>query len=158
MDDVVAQQARSLYEADFYAWTQEQSVLLRDGDLSKIDVENILEEIETLGRQEVSELWSRLTVLAQHLLKEMYRPEMVTRDCAVTIITQRREIAWLLSDSPSLEPRLTQTFAEAYADAHKVAAAETGLPEKAFPVEPPFSYAQAMDESFWPGRPVADRG
>ena len=57
------------YEEDFYAWTVEQSRLLRAGELSAIDVANIAEEIESMGRSDRRELRSRLVVLAMHLLK-----------------------------------------------------------------------------------------
>lgn len=57
------------YEQDFYAWTVEQSRLLRSNELSAIDVGNIAEEIESMGRSDRRELRSRLAVLVTHLLK-----------------------------------------------------------------------------------------
>ena len=36
----------TLYEADFYAWTQEQAKLLRSQQWELVDVENLIEEIE----------------------------------------------------------------------------------------------------------------
>jgi T5SS/PEP-CTERM-associated repeat protein len=57
------------YEEDFYGWTVEQSRLLRSGELSAIDVGNIAEEIESMGRSERRELKSQLVVLVAHLLK-----------------------------------------------------------------------------------------
>ena len=42
----------SLYEQDFYQWTQEQADLLKAGALSQLDVENLIEEIESMGRSE----------------------------------------------------------------------------------------------------------
>ncbi len=53
----------SLYEQDFFKWTQEQSDLLKAGLLDQLDTENLREEIESLGRSEKRELVSRLTVL-----------------------------------------------------------------------------------------------
>ncbi|MFB2837532.1 DUF29 domain-containing protein [Floridanema evergladense] len=41
-----------LYETDFYAWTQKQVQLLRQRDLNNLDIENLIEEIESLGKQE----------------------------------------------------------------------------------------------------------
>lgn len=38
----------SLYETDFYAWTQEQVDLLKAQHWDRIDVTNLIEEIETL--------------------------------------------------------------------------------------------------------------
>lgn len=158
MDDVATGPADSLYEVDFYAWTQEQAALLRGGRLAQADIANILEEIETLGRTEVSELRSRLKVLLQHLLKEIYQPEKAGRIWLATIVNQRDEIELHLEKNPSLKPRTSEIFDRAYVSARKLAAAETGLPPDRFPADPPFSYEQAIDPSFWPGRAAADRG
>lgn len=49
----------SLYETDFYAWTQQQAALMKEGCLADLDLMNVLEEIESLGRKEVSELRSK---------------------------------------------------------------------------------------------------
>ena len=40
------------YDIDFYAWTQQQSLLIRDGRWAEVDRPNLLEEIESLGRQQ----------------------------------------------------------------------------------------------------------
>ncbi|PSN10566.1 DUF29 domain-containing protein, partial [filamentous cyanobacterium CCP5] len=53
-------QTTTLYEQDFYAWTQHQAELLRAGQLGELDLENLIEEIESLGRQERQELRNRL--------------------------------------------------------------------------------------------------
>ncbi len=52
----------SLYERDYYAWANEQASLLRAGKLTEADVANIIEEIESMGRSERSELINRLVV------------------------------------------------------------------------------------------------
>ncbi len=41
----------NLYETDFYAWTQEQAALLRHQQWNQIDLQNVIEEIESLGKQ-----------------------------------------------------------------------------------------------------------
>lgn len=46
----------NLYETDFYAWTKEQVSLLRNHQWDKIDLFNVIEEIEALGRKERQEL------------------------------------------------------------------------------------------------------
>ena len=157
MDDVATKPASSLYDEDFYAWTQVQAGLLRRGQLGRADIVNILEEIETLGRKEVAELRSRLKVLAHHLLKEIHQPEKASRSWAVAIVNQRDEIVSHLQDNPSLKAKAPAFLKTAYASARKNAAAETSLAIERFPQQPPFSYEQAMDESFWPGRTIQDR-
>ena len=52
----------------------QQATLLREGQLSRADIENIAEEIESMGKSERRELVNRLTVLLTHLLKWLYQP------------------------------------------------------------------------------------
>lgn len=144
-----------LYEADFYAWTQRQALLLKKGDLERLDAPNILEEIETLGRKEVSELRARLRILSAHLLKEMYQPAKSTRSRGTTILNQRIAIADHIEDNPSLRPKLADAFAKSYQDARELAASETGLSTKVFPPEPPFSCDDAISRSWLPKATVA---
>ncbi len=47
------------YERDFYGWTQEQAALLRAGQLNDLDIANLIEEVESMGRSEKRELESR---------------------------------------------------------------------------------------------------
>ncbi len=68
-------QTTTLYDQDFYAWTQRQVELLRSGRWGELDIENLVEEIESLGRQERQELHNRLGVLLGHLLKWHYQPK-----------------------------------------------------------------------------------
>ena len=51
---------QSLYETDVYAWAQEQAKLLRHQQWSQLDVLNLIEEIESLGKQQRAELRNRL--------------------------------------------------------------------------------------------------
>lgn len=43
--------ASNLYTTDFYAWTQAQVLLLRSQQWERVDLDNLVEEIESLGRQ-----------------------------------------------------------------------------------------------------------
>ena len=58
-----------LYNSDFYSWTQKQVSLIREGRLNELDLENILEEIESMGRSDYRALESRLTVLFMHTVE-----------------------------------------------------------------------------------------
>lgn len=90
----------SLYETDFYAWTQEQTVLLRNHQWSKLDLLNLIEEIESLGKQQRQELRNCLSVLMGHLLKWQYQPEQRSRSWLATIRVQRRDTQELLQENP----------------------------------------------------------
>jgi hypothetical protein len=66
---------RNLYEEDFVAWTEQTARLLRSGRLAELDVDNLTEEVEDMGKSRRQELHSRLTVLIWHLLKWRHQPE-----------------------------------------------------------------------------------
>jgi hypothetical protein len=140
------------YEEDFYAWTAEQARLLRSGELSSIDVANIAEEIESLGRSDKRAIESRLTVLLMHLLKWQIQSKMRSQSWSGTILEQRRRIEKLLRESPSLHASVNEALAEAYSDAREAASNETGLPETDFPTECPFTAEQVLSRSFLPER------
>jgi hypothetical protein len=140
------------YEKDFYAWTVEQAHLLRSGELSSVDVANVAEEIESLGRSDRRAIESRLTVLLSHLLKWRSQPDRRSTNWSGTIREQRRQIDKLLRDSPSLRPFVSEILAEAYADAREDAADETGLSGTDFPAECPFSVDEVLSRSFLPER------
>jgi hypothetical protein len=61
----------SLYDEDFYAWTQEQAELLRRGGAgaNRLDVELIAEEIEDLGKSELHTCQSLCEHIIEYLLK-----------------------------------------------------------------------------------------
>jgi hypothetical protein len=62
------------YQTDYYGWTVEQAELLKTGDWQHLDIENLIEEVEAMGRSEKRALESRLVVLVTHLLKWKYQP------------------------------------------------------------------------------------
>ena len=138
----------SLYEKDFYAWTQEQAALISQGDWTGLDVPNLVEEIESLGRQQRSELRNRLSVLLMHLLKWEYQSSKRSRSWNTTIRIQRIEIARLIKDSPSLKPYLSEAIDAAYETAVIAAADETGLLEATFPDKAIYTAQQVLDSSF----------
>ena len=143
--------SQGLYEQDFYAWANEQAALLRAGNLAAADIENIAEEIESMGRTEKRELVSRLAVLLLHLLKWRHQPLLQGPSWRTTIVNQRFEIADHLADNPSLKSQLPEALTRAYRRALGEAALETGLPEKTFPPACPWSFERITREDFWPG-------
>jgi len=140
----------TLYDTDFYAWANEQAALLRAGKLDAADIENIAEEIESMGKAEKRELVNRLTVLFMHLLKWQYQPLFQGASWRTTIFNQRLDISDLLDDNPSLKPQIPEAMTRAYRRAIGEACLETGLPERTFPSTCPWSFEQAMSPEFWP--------
>jgi hypothetical protein len=140
----------SNYQNDFYSWTREQAELLKIGRFNELDVLNLIEEIETMGRSEKRELESRLTVLLVHLLKWHYQPTRRGRSWQLTIQEQRLEFFDVLNDNPGLKPQLQTLLAHSYRKAKIKASKETGLDTDAFPSVCPWEFTQLMDDAFLP--------
>jgi len=140
-----------LYETDFYAWTVEQAKLLRDGAWDSLDVLNLAEEIESLGKQDRRELRNRLRVLIGHLLKWEYQPGKRSQSWSNTIYEQRYQIKELIKESPSLKPYLRDAVVETYSDAVDLAMRETSLDESCFAQECGYSLEQILEKEFLPG-------
>jgi hypothetical protein len=139
------------YETDFYAWAMHNSKLLRERRFSEIDIENIAEEIESMGTSEKSELINRLTVLMSHLLKWEFQRERRGHSWLYTIKEQRLRIKRRLKKNPSLKSSLNESLNEAYEYALLQAVSDTGLSERTFPEECPYSLEEVFDNDFYPG-------
>ena len=141
-----------LYEQDFFHWTQTTAAQIRAGKWHDIDPESVAEELESLGKRDRRELESRLEVLIRHLLKWRYQTDRSARrpSWQSTIQEQRRRLARLLVQSPSLRPALTETLPEEYTHARQRAHYETRLPEATFPSACPWTAEQLLDADFWP--------
>jgi hypothetical protein len=140
----------SLYEADFFRWTEMMAAALRSGDVSQLDLENLAEEIESLGRSDRRELKSRLVVLLQHLLKWQFQSELRSKSWRSTLNEQRRQILDLLDDSPSLRSVMGLFLDKCYADARREAADETDLPIAMFPIDCPYAIEAILNVEFLP--------
>jgi len=138
------------YDTDFYGWTQEQADLLKAGRLAELDIDNLLEEVETMGRSEKRELDSRLTVLLLHLLKWQYQPIRCGRSWQLTIEGQRINFSETLDENPSLKAQLDTILKKAYAKSLIKASQETGLDKQTFPSSCPWTFAQILDNNFYP--------
>lgn len=140
----------NLYEQDYYLWLETTVNKIRSHNFDSVDWENLLEELESLGRSERNALKSRLAVLLLHLLKYQYQPSHRSNSWLCTINEQRRQIEFVLEDSPSLKSYLTEIFAKCYQVARRDAASETGLPANTFPDESPFSLEETLNPDLLP--------
>lgn len=142
--------AKDLYERDFLQWTERNVELLRAGRLQEADLEHIAEEIESMGVSHKREIRSRLRVLLTHLLKWQMQREFRSGSWRGTIRTQRREIAAVLDDAPSLRNVILEHLPGIHEWAVENAADETGLPPSSFPQTCPFTPDQILDLDFLP--------
>jgi len=123
----------SLYDVDFYKWSQEQAQLLRLGRFSEIDKDNIIEEIEDMGKRKKQELRNRLIILLMHLIKWKYQPILQSRSWVSTIKIQRLEIKDHIDENLSLRYILDELIAKAWKSALIKAEYETGIESNHFP-------------------------
>lgn len=149
----VKESVTSLYDTDFVGWTQVQAEALRARRLDRLDVDNLIEEIESMGKQQQAELTNRLAVLLAHLLKWQHQPDerpLHGRSWQLTVKEQRLQIARHMRKNPSLKPFVPEAMDDAYREAAVIAARESALPESAFPARCPYSFDQATAFDWMP--------
>ena len=172
--------AEDLYERDFYSWTAQQAAALKRKDLAAIDWENVIEEIETLGRAEKSSLTSYYANAVEHLLKLQYRGPRQADSAGVwetSIRNARDGIEEVLEENPGLKNKRGEVFALAWTRGRKNAVnafvsygtetiaddRQRRLAEKrarrhwneALPRQCPYTRAQVEDADWWPEWPAA---
>ena len=139
------------YDSDFHLWSQTQAALIREGRIAEIDLENVAEEIESLGRSDRREIRSRLEILLIHLLKWEFQRAKRKNGWKKSISEARRGIKKLVDESPSLQGFPEAVLSEEYKNARQAAAEETGLDEDSFPADCPYSIADILTRGFFPG-------
>jgi hypothetical protein len=148
--DPVTEARSSLYERDFCLWLEQQADLLREGRLRELDVANLLDEIESMGRKDKKSIKSNLVIVLLHLLKHEFQPKRRSRSWLDSILEHRQRLRDDLAESPSLGGHLEAVFPDAYADARARAITQTGLPERALPRMSPYTLEEALDPEFLP--------
>ncbi|MFQ3679233.1 MAG: DUF29 domain-containing protein [Pseudanabaenaceae cyanobacterium] len=140
----------ALYDRDFVLWLEQTVALLRQGKVHELDVTNLIEEISYMSRREKRSVKSDLKVVLFHLLKYKYQPNKRSRNWLTTLLEHRNRIADALEDSPSLRPYLQENFDKIYDSARDLASTETGILKGIFPVVSPFTFEQALDQTYHP--------
>lgn len=140
----------TLYDQDFLQWTQQQADCLRKGRWAELDIDNLVEELEALGRSEQRELGSYLQVLLMHLLKCQYQSERRTKSWDDTLSNCRDKIQDSLEDTPSLQRFLQdQEWVEKhYRRARRDTEKEMQKLVETFPTECPYTIKQILDPNF----------
>ena len=148
----------SLYEADFYEWTQSQAARLRALQAERanldLDLENIAEEIDSLGRSDFRQLRSRLEELDIHLMKLAFSLAWEPRNqWRNSVMGQRRGLRELLEDSPSLKRRLAEALADAHEDAMRHFDDRKLISltmQMHLPTLCPFAVEDMLNDDWWP--------
>jgi hypothetical protein len=133
----------ALYEADETAWLEETADLVRSDRFDQIDPVTLAEYLTDMARRDRREVYSRLVVLLAHLLKREQQPSGRTGSWEASILEQQRELRQLL-ESGTLRNHAAAVLADAYTDARKQAAAESGVARGTFPDECPWDLEAAL--------------
>ena len=144
---------KTLYDTDFYAWTRAQAEAIRTKDWAALDVENVAEQIESLGRSDRRAITHQLQRVLRHLLEWTHQPEQrprYGRSWRRSIEQGRSEIADLIEESQSLQDLPTQRLALPYRRARRQAAEDTGLPVATFPEHCPWPVDDVLREDWLP--------
>ncbi|WP_414526849.1 DUF29 domain-containing protein [Nodularia chucula] len=150
---IIQPATQSLYDQDYYLWLRTTINQIRTGQFSAVDLDNLLEELEGMGRREKRTIKSLLIKLLEHLLKlkcwdtERERNQGHWKG---EIRIFRRQIKDELKDSPSLKPYILEIFDECYQEARKEASDRTQLIIDIFPLIPIGSLEQILDENWFP--------
>ncbi|HEY9691986.1 MAG TPA: DUF29 domain-containing protein [Oculatellaceae cyanobacterium] len=153
METKIPSSIPTLYEQDYYLWLEKTIQQLRSGQLSTVDLANLIEELESMGRSEKRALMNLLTRLFEHLLKLAYwdsQREYNKNHWKSEIRNFRKQINKELKASPSLKPYLIEIFEECYQDAKEIFSDLSKLPVNTFPVQPMGTVDQILDENWLP--------
>jgi hypothetical protein len=150
MTQIVQDQKRSLYEEDFLLWSEDTAAKLKARDFENLDLENLIEEVESLGISQKKELISRLMMILEHLLKRLYVSSPYDYNgWERTIRTQRNNLELLIEDAPSLTTFWDTSFEKAWKIALRTVREE--YPHVTFPTQWPYSrqVEAILNQKFW---------
>ena len=133
------------YEADYAAWLEHQIGLLKAGRWSEIDKDNLIDEVESLGRSDFKGFVSALEILIAHMLKWDLQPQRRSNSWIASIAEHRDRISQELEDSPSYTARIAEAMRRAWRPARARVSIETDLPLKQLPSELPYSFEDIMN-------------
>jgi len=141
----------TLYDRDLYTWTRVQADALRrlaarrENLEADLDLPNVIEEIESLGNEQVSKVSSHLAQLLEHLIYLAVMPD----DNAVR--GWRREAVVFRGGAidpyrPSMERVVMPALGRVWQRACRAARAKLGVSLQHLPGECPFTLDELLDE------------
>ena len=149
----IHQDARDLYEEDFYVWSEVQAKLLRARRFEALDLEHLIEEVEDLGRGLKRAVRSRVRTIIAHLLKLQHSGATEPRaGWRQSVVAQRNDLADELT--PALRRHAAAALPELYArarDEAEVALRDHGedAAASALPATCPYPLNQVIGD-WWP--------
>jgi Domain of unknown function DUF29 len=149
--------AGDLYEDDLVLWAERQAALLRARRFDELDLDNLIEEVEDLGRRERDMVESHIETILEHLLKlALSHAERPRRGWLVTVDKQRAKLARKLTTT--LRNHLQTALPAPYAGLRRPVARQLekdGVPLDALPPTCAYTLDQILDPDWYPDRPPA---
>lgn len=156
MEPQVKPKSALLYDTDYQLWLNDTVAQLKARNFNLVDLEHLIEELESLGRSDKRSISSYLLRLCEHLLKLKYwesERERCCRGWILEINNFRAEIELIFKDSPSLKPFFREAFLASYQKARKNLLKVIDISADFIPQEPDFTLEQALDEDWFPWQP-----
>jgi len=136
----------ALYHTNYLEWLDSQIDHLKKNDFHKLDLKNLIEEMEDMGGFK-SSIESYLLVALTHKLKMKYAfDDQCKRIWQVSIDNAKDPIICILEDHPSLKIYPSLIFEKTYKRARRNAAKQTGYNIDIFPEECPWTIDQILGE------------
>lgn len=165
----------SLYENDFNLWIKEQNGYLKNKEFDKLDIENLIKELEEMSGHGRKELVSYLKVLIEHLLKWNYYAivlsdswvdENVLNGWRNSIDGPRIDIEDCILEAPNLKAHTEECLEKAYSLGKRKAIMGINryiknenkkLNKRSFPETCPWSFNQVTEEHWFPEEPIGEK-
>lgn len=140
---------KNLYEIDDHLWLEETIKLLKANRLDELDVENLIEELESLSKKDRNKAVSLLEQVIRHLLLLQYWSEEYQNNSAdweAEIVSLRTQLIRHLTTN--LRQPLEQELNLIYQDALRYVIKKTRL--NTFPTTCPYTLKQLLNENWQP--------
>jgi hypothetical protein len=140
----------SVYETDEHLWLEETIALLRSNRLEDLDIEHLIEELESLSKRDKNRVSSLLEQILRHLLLLQYwtiERERNRNHWRSEIQSFRTQLQKALTTS--LQNHLESEFDAIYRDALEYVREKTGY-AVAFPEICPYTLDRSLDKRWFP--------
>jgi len=144
---------KSLYDTEFQFWIDKTVEQLKAQDFTSLDLVNLIDEVESIGREQKRKLWTYLRAICEYLITHQYaRPghDRFYPELEANILNFQFEAESILDDSPSLVEYLQERFDQTYREARELAIIQSSLTADKIPETPWFTLSQGLDEDWFP--------
>ncbi len=138
---------KQLHEKDFNLWVEGIKEAIQNRDFENMDWDNLLDEIDDMGKSEKRSLDSYMQRLIEHILKLKYwetERERCRNSWMREVTNFRNRIKRILKKNPSLHNYLKAEYSDIYQDAIATMLFDFDIPEDSF-----VEVEQIMDKDYF---------